>query len=242
MTQIGFKSNTGVIRNHNEDACFVIPRHDVYVVADGVGGNNAGEIASRMAVRGIAEYVAANPVEDCSDEEALYAYFSQCLKQINDEIYQMGRKHRENKGMATTAVIACVRDDIAYVMNIGDSRAYLYRNGKIMQITIDHTYVNELLRTGMITTEEAENHSQKNVITRALGAEPEVTIDFFQTDVEKGDVLMLCSDGLYGEVTEQTLAEILDKKNTMQETCAELVEEAIRSGGRDNITVVCLKI
>ncbi len=242
MTQIGFKSNTGVIRNHNEDACFVIPRHNVYVVADGVGGNNAGEIASRMAVRGIAEYVATNPLEGSPDEEAVHAYFSRCLQQINDEIYQMGKKHKENKGMATTAVIACVRDEVAYVMNIGDSRAYHYKGGRVTQITIDHTYVNELLRTGMITTEEAENHSQKNVITRALGAEPAVKIDFFQTDIEKGDVLVLCSDGLYGEVTEQTLAEILDRNNTMQETCAELVEEAIRSGGRDNITVVCLKI
>lgn len=242
MTQIGFKSNTGVIRNNNEDACFVIPSHDVYVVADGVGGNNAGEIASRTAVRGIAEYVAANPVEDCLDEEAIYEYFSQCLELVNDEIYQMGRKHKENKGMATTAVIACVKDGNAYIINIGDSRAYLYRDGRIMQITVDHTYVNELLRTGMITTEEAENHSQKNVITRALGAEPAVAADFFQTNVEKGDILMLCSDGLYGEVTEQKLTEILDRQNPMPETCSRLVEEAIRCGGRDNITVICLKI
>ncbi|MCI9598528.1 MAG: Stp1/IreP family PP2C-type Ser/Thr phosphatase [Firmicutes bacterium] len=242
MTQIGFKSNTGVIRNNNEDACFVIPSHDVYVVADGVGGNNAGEIASRTAVRGIAEYVAANPIEECADEEAIYNYFSQCLEQVNDEIYQMGRKHKENKGMATTAVIACVKDDTAYIINIGDSRAYLYRGGRIMQITVDHTYVNELLKTGMITTEEAKNHSQKNVITRALGAEPAVMADFFQASVEKGDILMLCSDGLYGEVPERKLEEILDRQNPMPETCARLVEEAIRSGGRDNITVVCLKI
>lgn len=242
MTQIGFKSNTGVIRNNNEDACFVIPSHDVYVVADGVGGNNAGEIASRTAVRGIAEYVAANPIEECADEEAIYNYFSQCLEQVNDEIYQMGRKHKENKGMATTAVIACVKDGTAYIINIGDSRAYLYRGGRIMQITVDHTYVNELLKTGMITTEEAKNHSQKNVITRALGAEPAVMADFFQASVEKGDILMLCSDGLYGEVPERKLEEILDRQNPMPETCARLVEEAIRSGGRDNITVVCLKI
>ena len=93
MAQIGFKSNTGVIRDNNEDACFVIPSHDVYVVADGVGGNNAGEIASRTAVRGIAEYVAANPVGDCGDDQAIYEYFTQCLDQVNDEIYQMGKKH-----------------------------------------------------------------------------------------------------------------------------------------------------
>lgn len=242
MAQIGFKSNTGVIRDNNEDACFVIPSHDVYVVADGVGGNNAGEIASRTAVRGIAEYVAENPVGDCGDDQAVYEYFAQCLKQVNDEIYQMGKRHKENKGMATTAVIACLRESAAYIINIGDSRAYLFRRGQLSQITIDHTYVNELLKNGVITTEEAENHSQKNVITRALGAEPAVTADFFQTKLEKDDILMLCTDGLYGEVEEQKLIEILDKKNTMSGTCTRLVEEAIRCGGRDNITVICLKI
>ncbi|MCQ4635298.1 Stp1/IreP family PP2C-type Ser/Thr phosphatase [Anaerovorax odorimutans] len=242
MAQIGFKSNTGVIRDNNEDACFVIPSHNVYVVADGVGGNNAGEIASRTCVRGVAEYVAANPIEKCMEDQEIYEYFNRCLRLVNDEIYQMGRKHKENKGMATTAVIAYIRDDTAYVVNVGDSRAYLYRGGRLSQITEDHTYVNELLRNGVITTEEAENHNQKNVITRAVGAELTVKADFFQTQLEKGDIVMLCSDGLYGEVEEQKLVEILDKKNTMSGTCTRLVEEAIRCGGRDNITVVCLKI
>lgn len=242
MAQIGFKSNTGVIRDNNEDACFVIPSHNVYVVADGVGGNNAGEIASRTCVRGVAEYVAAEAVEDCVDDQAIYEYFSRCLALVNDQIYQMGQKHKENKGMATTVVIAYIRDNTAYVVNVGDSRAYLFRGGQISQITEDHTYVNELLRSGVITTEEAETHSHKNVITRAVGAEPEVKADFFQTALEKNDILMLCSDGLYGEVEEQKLVEILDKKNTMSGTCSRLVDEAIRCGGRDNITVVCLKI
>lgn len=242
MAQIGFKSNAGVIRDNNEDACFVIPSHDVYVVADGVGGNNAGEIASRTAVRGIAEYVAAMPIRPCPDDEEVREYFSQCLAQVNDEIYQMGKKHKENQGMATTVVIACIREQKAYVVNVGDSRAYLFRSGTLSQITVDHTYVNELLRTGVITTEEAENHSQKNVITRALGAEPVVRADFFQTDLEENDILMLCSDGLYGEVDEGKLIEILDKQNTMSGTCSRLVDEAIRCGGRDNITVICLKI
>lgn len=242
MAQIGFKSNTGVIRDNNEDACFVIPSHDVYVVADGVGGNNAGEIASRTAVRGIAEYVASMPIGDDPDEEEVCDYFSDCLAKVNDEIYQLGKKHKENMGMATTVVIACIRKDTAYVVNVGDSRAYLFRRGTLSQITEDHTYVNELLRNGVITTEEAENHSQKNVITRALGAEPAVHADFFQTALEENDILMLCSDGLYGEVDEQKLIEILDGESTMSSTCSRLVDEAIRCGGRDNITVICLKV
>lgn len=242
MVQIGFKSNTGVIRTNNEDACFVIPSHDVYVVADGVGGNNAGEIASRTAVRGVAEYVTQEPLDSCKDDQEIYAYFEKCLKQVNDEIYMLGRKHKENQGMATTVVIAYVKDDKAYILNVGDSRAYLFRGGLLSQITVDHTYVNELLKNGVITTKEAENHSQKNVITRALGAELTVKADFFRIGLEKNDILMLCSDGLYGEVKEDKIVEILDRKDTMSDTCSRLVEEAIRCGGRDNITVVCLKI
>lgn len=242
MAQIGFKSNAGIIRDNNEDACFVIPGHNVYVVADGVGGNNAGEIASRTAVRGVAEYVTSDPLPEDSSEEEIREYFIRCLNLINDEIYQMGRKYRENKGMATTVVIACIREDTAYVINVGDSRAYRFRDGQLLQITEDHTYVNELLKNGVITAEEAENHARRNVITRAVGAEPLVKADFFQIKLEKNDILMLCSDGLYGEVEEQKLAEILDKKNTMSGTCTRLVEEALRCGGRDNITVICLKI
>lgn len=242
MAQIGFKSNAGMIRDNNEDACFVIPSHNVYVVADGVGGNNAGEIASRTAVKGVAEYVTTEPLEECTSPEEIRDYFIRCLSLVNEEIYQMGQKHKENKGMATTVVIAYIREDTAYVVNVGDSRAYLFRNSSLSQITVDHTYVNELLRNGVITEEEAENHAQKNVITRAAGAEPYVKADFFQTKLEKDDILMLCSDGLYGEVDEQKLTEILDKKNTMSGTCTRLVEEALRCGGRDNITVICLKI
>lgn len=242
MAQIGFKSNAGVIRDNNEDACFVIPSHDVYIVADGVGGNNAGEIASRTAVRGIAEYVASVPVAECPDDDAVCDYFCQCLKQVNAEIYQTGKEHKEYESMATTVVIACIKDDKAYIINVGDSRAYLFRKGILSQLTEDHTYVNELLRNGVITTEEAKNHSKKNVITRALGAEAAVTADFFQTELETDDILMLCSDGLYGEVDEQKLVEILEEQNTMSVTCSRLVEEAIRCGGRDNITVICLKV
>lgn len=242
MVQIGFKSNAGVVRDNNEDACFVIPSHDVYVVADGVGGNNGGEIASRTAVRGVAEYVDTTPIGGCADAEAIRDYFIRCLELVNKEIYLTGVKHKENKGMATTIVIAYIRGNTAYIANVGDSRAYLFRDGILSQITEDHTYVNELLKSGVITMEEAQTHSKKNVITRAVGAEPSVRMDFFQTNLEKNDILMLCSDGLYGEVEEQRLIEILGEKTTMSTACKHLVDEAIRCGGRDNITVICLKI
>ena len=154
----------------------------------------------------------------------------------------MGVENEANRGMATTVVSAYVRDDTAYVSNIGDSRAYLFRNGRLNRITTDHTYVNELISKGLITEEEAENHRQKNVITKALGTERLADPDFYKVSLEKNDILMLCSDGLHGEVPQEAIEKILDEGRSMNETCTLLVEEAIRYGGRDNITVVCIRI
>ncbi len=242
MAQLGFKSNTGAVREKNEDACFVIPSHNVYVVADGVGGNNAGEIASRTAVQGVAEYVTEVPIDGCETDEEICSYFIDCIAEINQQVYRLGHQHKENRGMATTIVLTYLRDDKAYIMNVGDSRAYLLRNNELQQITEDHTYVNELVRSGVITKEEAETHSQRNVITRAIGAEPFVKSDFYRTQIESGDILMLCSDGLYGEVEEQQMIDILNMDESMSQICNLLVDAAIEGGGRDNITVVCLKV
>ena len=118
----------------------------------------------------------------------------------------------------------------------------MFRDGRLNRITRDHTYVNELIDKGVITEEEAENHKQKNVITKALGAERFVEPDFYRVEVSKEDILMLCSDGLYGEVPPEGIADILSGQDNMNDTCVRLVDEAIRRGGRDNITVVCLKI
>lgn len=242
MTQIGFKSNAGVVRSHNEDACFVIPSHDVYIVADGVGGNNAGEIASRTVVQGIAEYVRDVPIEKCETDEAVCKYFESCLAQVNQEVYRLGIENSENRGMATTVVVAYLREAVAYIVNVGDSRAYLLREDNLQKLTEDHTYVNELLKNGVITEEEAATHVQRNVITRAVGAEPDIQSDFYRVPIQEEDILMLCSDGLYGEVEEQKLIEIFHQNETMQTTCKLLVNAAIEGGGRDNITVVCLKV
>lgn len=242
MTQLGFKSNTGAVREKNEDACFVIPSHDVYVVADGVGGSNAGEVASRTVVQGIAEYVREVPLDECKTDEEICSYFIDCLATVNDQVYRLGQDHREHRGMATTVVTAYLRGEKAYIMNVGDSRAYLFSDGRLHQLTEDHTYVNELLKSGAITCEEAETHSQRHYITRAIGADIFVKSDFYRVPIKEGDILMLCSDGLYGEVEEQELIEILGKDENMPDTCSMLVEAAIESGGRDNITVVLVKV
>lgn len=242
MVQIGFKCNKGIVRENNEDACFVIPSHDVYIVADGVGGNNSGEVASSTAVSEIAAFVNEEDLKGCRNPEEIFGFFYEALEIANNRIYEIGMENDDNRGMATTVVTAYVRDDLAYVSNIGDSRAYLFRNGRLNKITTDHTYVNELISKGLLTEEEAENHRQKNVITKALGTERLADPDFYKVSLEKNDVLMLCSDGLHGEVPHEDLERILNRGESMNETCTLLVDEAIRYGGRDNITVVCIKI
>lgn len=242
MVQIGFKCNKGVVRKNNEDACFVIPSHDVYIVADGVGGNNSGEVASRTAVSGIAEIINESGLCEYSTPEEIFGFLDDTIADVNSRIYHMGIENESNRGMATTLVMAYIRNEEGYIANIGDSRAYLFRQGDLNRITIDHTYVNELISKGVITEEEAEHHKQKNVITKALGAEQNVAPDFYKISLAKGDILMLCSDGLYGEVDNGKIVEILSKGISMNDACSELVDEAIKAGGRDNITVVCIKL
>jgi len=242
MVQIGFKCNKGIVRKNNEDACFVIPSHDVYIVADGVGGNNSGEVASSTAVSEMAAYVNENNLKSCQSAEEIFGFFYEALEIANDSIFKLGIENEDNRGMATTLVSAYVRDDTAYVSNIGDSRAYLFRDGRLNRITTDHTYVNELISKGLLTEEEAENHRQKNVITKALGTERLAEPDFYKVSLDKNDILMLCTDGLHGEVPQEAMEKIMDRGKSMNDTCTLLVDEAIRYGGRDNITVVCIKI
>ena len=242
MVQIGFKSNRGVVRKNNEDACFVIPGSDVYVVADGVGGNNSGEVASRTAVEKIAGFVNENDIRSNTQTDDIFTFMAKAVAEANTAIYQLGKNARRYRGMATTVVMAYLFRGEGYIANIGDSRAYIFRGGELKRITKDHTYVNELIDKGVITEDEAETHRQKNVITKALGAEPVAEPDFYKLPLRSGDVLMLCTDGLYGEVGEEKILEVLGAGSNMNDTCAELVDLAIRAGGRDNITVVCVRI
>ncbi len=144
--------------------------------------------------------------------------------------------------MATTLVLAYINRRRAYVVNIGDSRAYLMRDNQLTQITEDHTYVNTLLKTGAITEEDAKSHEKKHIITRALGGDSAVEPDIFEVKLIKDDILLLCTDGLHGEVADDNICEILSSGNPMSEICNMLITKANRSGGNDNITVVCVKI
>lgn len=242
MIQVGFKSDKGIRRVNNEDAFFIMPKEKVFIIADGVGGGAAGEIASRTAVSMIAEYVQQDPPVGVTDVSTLKSHFMPCIDKVNGRIFELAEKYIENAGMATTAVICCINGKKAYFVNIGDSRAYIFRQGKLKQITEDHTYVNDLVKTGVISEKDAATHAKKNMITKALGADNSCEPDFFQAGVELGDVVLLCTDGLYGEVDENTIADLISQGRTMTETCAQLVNKANQHGGRDNITVICVRI
>lgn len=240
--QVGFKSDRGLRRKNNEDACFILPSNKVYVVADGVGGGNAGEIASRTAVSQIASYIDRTPIGPTDDKYEIAQYFQNCLETVNSYIYDMAHKHDANYGMATTIVVVYTHKGKAYISNVGDSRAYLFRSGQLTQLTEDHTYVNSLLKAGIITPEEAAHDERKNVITKAMGAERNVEPDFFQVDILEGDLILMCTDGLYDEVSDEEISEVLEEGLTMSATCAELVLRANLNGGHDNITAVSLRV
>ncbi len=242
MTQIGFKTDKGKKRERNEDSLFVMPQEDVYIVADGVGGQNSGELASTMAVKNIAQYIRSKPLLSTEEEGDLKCYFLECMKDVNSLIYQAAKHSSENAGMATTVVLLYLNGGSAYFVNVGDSRAYICRKGQISQITEDHTYVNELVKGGSITKEEAETHPQKNMITRALGGDEKILPDFYRLETLKEDIIILCSDGLYGEVREEKIRDLAAASSSMSELSGNLVQRANQNGGHDNITVICLKI
>jgi len=242
MIEVGFKSDKGLKRINNEDAFFVIPEENIFMVADGVGGNNAGEIASRTTISKAVEYVRKNTIRKDFTEDEIKTYFNNCVQKINRDIYELSQLQPENNGMATTVSIVYVVGNRSYVLNVGDSRVYLYRDETLSQITEDHTYVNALLRKGLITKEEAQFHEKKNIITKAIGGEAVTSPDIFGVDIKPEDIIILCTDGLHGEIGDETVSKIVKEGGSMQELCVNLVNKANQCGGRDNITVICLKI
>jgi protein phosphatase len=210
-------------------------------VADGVGGNNAGEIASRTAVETCRDFMSINHLAGVSERD-IGDLFDACLARANDSVVEACRQQPENRGMATTLVLCHVREDKAYFANVGDSRAYLYADGQLLQITEDHSYVNALIRMGVLTEEEARHHKRGHVITKAIGAELTVEGDQYDVEIREGDILLLCTDGLYGELSKEEIIAILQDDQDMQVLTERLVDRANQLGGRDNITAITVKV
>jgi PPM family protein phosphatase len=225
-------TSTGLQRRDNEDASFARP--PVFVVADGMGGAQAGEVASRIAVEAFEQGLpdSGNP------EERLAAR----AQEANHRIYELSRAEHERAGMGTTLTAAYLDDSNLAIAHVGDSRAYLFRDGALQRLTQDHSLVDELVRRGKLTEAQAAEHPQRSIITRALGPEPTVDVDTWTYPVRAGDVLLLCSDGLTSMISEERVAEILGSPADVEQAAAQLIDEANEAGGRDNITVVLSRI
>src|SRR5437588_10766654 len=232
VAEVAFRTDTGRQRRENEDSA--LARAPVFVVADGMGGAQAGEVASKLAIEA---FEGALP-DDGSAEERL----ADRVRAANQRIYERAREEHGRAGMGTTLTAAYVDDARLAIAHVGDSRAYLFRDGSLKRLTQDHSLVDELVRRGKLTEEQAAEHPQRSIITRALGPEPEVEVDTYTVPVRRGDVLLLCSDGLTSMINEERIAQVLGAAKSLDEAADHLIDEANAAGGRDNITVVLFRV
>ena len=232
---VGLVSDVGLKRKLNEDCACYLEKQDfgIYVVADGMGGHNAGEVASKMAAEKIVKYVDENYYLE--DEEVLIL---KAIKAANEEIFKFSKTNDKLNGMGTTVTACFVTINSIYVANVGDSCCMALRNGKLKKITKDHSLVQELLDSGTISEFEAINHPKKNIITRALGTNIDVDVDVFKLEDQEYDLFILCSDGLTNEVTKDEILKIINKEGNYIDIANNLVNLAKEKGGRDNITVL----
>jgi PPM family protein phosphatase len=226
------RTDTGRQRRGNEDSSFA--RAPLFVVADGMGGAQAGEVASRLAVDTFAQGLP----DDGGAEERLATR----VREANGVIYERAHSEQDLAGMGTTLTAAYLEDTHVAIAHVGDSRAYLFRDGTLKRLTQDHSLVDELVREGKLTEEQAAEHPQRSIITRALGPEATVAVDTWRYPVRADDVLLLCSDGLTSMISEQRITQILGESPSLESSADHLIDAANAAGGRDNITVVLFRV
>ncbi|MCL2749597.1 MAG: Stp1/IreP family PP2C-type Ser/Thr phosphatase [Coriobacteriia bacterium] len=227
----GSRTNTGCVREQNEDALVALP--PIYAVADGMGGHAAGEVASELAV----DILAENAPSIHSGEALI-----KTVRVINRAIIEATKSGLGRPGMGTTLTAAILDGTRLLIAQVGDSRAYLLHNNRLQQLTRDHSYVGELLAGGHITADEAVAHPKRSVITRALGSDPKTEADIYELEATLGDRLLLCTDGLYGMVPLENITKILGTVADPQDACDQLVTAAREAGGLDNISVIVVDI
>lgn len=231
------RSDKGRIRPHNEDAHLVEPGHGLFAVADGMGGHAAGEVASRLAIEAVRDMLSTGA--DGGGDEGVDALLRRAIQEANRRIAETIRNKPEYYGMGTTLVIGLVEQDRLWIAHVGDSRAYLLRDGSMKLLTSDHSLVNELVRLGILSREKAASDPRRNVVTRALGSGASVVPDVSQEVLLPGDVLLLCSDGLNTMVPDPAIESALASGGQdLEATSAALVDAANEAGGEDNVTVV----
>jgi PPM family protein phosphatase len=241
---VAAKTDLGRVRENNEDKFeYYVPsdesvlasRGQVFIVCDGMGGHAAGQIASELTVKTFIEVYLSHPAADVREAltGALYA--------ANRHVYMVSQAVPARRGMGTTFTGMVLLQDTAYVVQVGDSRAYRMRNGELTQITEDHTYMNEMVRMGVLTPEQAAVHPQKHVLTRAVGVEENTQCDVYEFAIQPGDVYFLCSDGILNHVENEQIGEILSA-NGPAESAWKLVGQALMGGGSDNATALVVRV
>lgn len=230
-------TDVGKRREMNQDYVFASDQPvgnlpNLLIVADGMGGHKAGDLASRYAVETMVEYI-----RDAKKEERPIPLLGAAIHTANDAVAAKAKSSRDLEGMGTTVVAAVVQGEYLYIANVGDSRLYLI-DREIEQITRDHSLVEEMIRVGELKREDARKHPDRNVITRAVGVHTPVKIDFFDVKLERGDIILLCSDGLTNMVEDPEILRIVRKSSSLKEAAQKLVNEANKNGGKDNISVV----
>ncbi len=241
MLKAVFMTDCGRVRQHNEDNGGIFEREGsmLVLVADGMGGHRAGDVASSMTLSYFREiWDTENGVITADEAEK---WLKTHIENVNSLLFRHAEQNQECQGMGTTLVAALCTDRFATIANIGDSRCYLQNENGFKQITEDHTLVNELVRTGQISREDAEHHPRKNVIVRALGTELNVEADIKSIIFEEGDYILLCSDGLSNKVSEQDLKLALNSEADLEQKAGTLIAKANDNGGEDNITLIIVQ-
>jgi len=233
------RTDVGIIRAGNEDSFLMVPDRGIFVVADGMGGHAAGEVASEMAVRYVARELGS--LKGLGDDQVADRMRT-AIRAANGAIFQRTLTEHDKRGMGTTVTALVLYETRFLVGQVGDSRGYLHRDGKLIQLTKDHSYVQEQVDAGYLTPEQARSHPYSNVITRCVGANNDVMPDIYLGTVKPQDLFLLASDGLTGMLEDPELAEVLAGDRMPQERVDALITEANRHGGLDNITAVIVRI
>jgi serine/threonine protein phosphatase PrpC len=246
VLQAAGRTDIGLVRKNNEDNFGYDLRHGIFVVCDGMGGQQAGETASKIGVETVLEYFRQPPKSERLAESRfeglsqMAVRLAGAIQLANYTIHEAGMRDVDLAGMGSTIVAAAVEGNVLSTANVGDSRIYLIRNGNVTQLTSDHSLVMEQVRRGLMTLEEAEHSKMQNVIVRALGTEDTVEPDLADHELNPGDVLLLCSDGMSRYVSQEKMAEAV-RQDSLEQACIDLIEAAKRGASDDNITCLLLR-
>ena len=234
-------SDVGKVRETNQDY-YYIPKEDeeikLAILADGMGGYNGGEIASKLATETIKNYISNNLYSTLPEKNEIEKLILNAIEYANMVVYEKSKENENLSGMGTTLEVCLIYNNMVYVAHIGDSRVYLIRDNKIKQLTTDHSYVENLIKEGKITKEEAINHPKKNIITKALGCSAFVEPDIMQIKIKSQDIIIMTSDGLTNKVRDEKIYEIINKN--IEASVESLIKEANELGGNDNITTIVI--